>query len=494
MKITSTITTTVHDNKYLDLWEKYFLPIGLPLLIGLALGPFLAFLIVNEAWLFVLAIPFLVPVAIVLVRYPFAAVFIWLMVLPFFPPTMKTRYLYWIFHRALIPGTLGITILARMFKLKKFRPLRLGWPELAMLMYLAAGVISILLTRSRPLKMIYVLYERTFVPFTAYWFMRSISPDEKDLRRLLIPFMLVLFLAESVIGLVSWFSPQSLPRMWLERNAVGARTTGTFTQVDAYTSTMMWLLLFLLHYTMAHTKGAKRVLLLLLFGLGLVCVFFSFSRASWLASLLVMLGLLCIYPKPVGSLILAILPLMVILSTSVLANEVAFAYERLTGEASKHSAERRLIYIEAGQKMFLARPLLGWGYGNYDLYDWKFMERVGNVAPTRWDVRHGTTHNTYLTMLAETGAIGFLLYAFPIAWWLGRTIKALPRLPKRGFWSQRLLITMWLAVGFYILVAQAVDMRFFWFSHTVPWLTLGLIADMVVQTDLKRLKWARPDN
>jgi len=87
-----------------------------------------------------------------------------------------------------------------------------------------------------------------------------------------------------------------------------------------------------------------------------------------------------------------------------------------------------------------------------------------------------------------------LLYAFPIAWWLGRTIKALPRLPKRGFWSQRLLITMWLAIGFYMLVAQAVDMRFFWFSHTVPWLTLGLIADMVVQTDLKRLKWARPDN
>jgi len=97
-------------------------------------------------------------------------------------------------------------------------------------------------------------------------------------------------------------------------------------------------------------------------------------------------------------------------------------------------------------------------------------------------------------MLAETGAIGFLAYAFPVAWWLGHTIKALPRLPKRGFWSQRLLITMWLAIGFYMLVAQAVDMRFFWFSHTVPWLTLGLIADMVVQTDLKRLKWARPDN
>jgi O-antigen ligase len=482
MTTTSILAKTVHGNKYLDLWDKYLLPMGLPLLIGLALGPFLAFLIVKEAWLFVFAIPFLVPVAILLVRYPFAAIFIWLMVLPFFPPTVETRYLYWVFHRALIPGTLGLTILARMFKLKKQRPLRLGWPDLAMLVYLAVCVISILLTRPQPLKTTYILYERTFVPFTAYWLMRSISPDSKDLRRLIL-FMLVLCLAESVIGLISWFAPEALPPMWLERNAVGTRTTGTFTQVDAYTSTMMWLLLFLFHYTMTRTEGAKRVFLMLTFGLGLVCIFFSFSRASWLASLLVMLGLLYIYPKPVGSLILVILPVVVILSASVLANEFAFAYERLTGEEGQRSAETRLIYFEAGKKMFLVRPFLGWGYNNYDLYDWKFMERVGNVAPTRWDMYYGTTHNSYLTMLAETGAIGFLLYAFPIAWWLGHTIKVLPRLPKRGFWSQRLLITMWLSVGFYILIAQAVDMRFFWFSHTVLWLTLGLIANMMVQTN-----------
>jgi hypothetical protein len=487
MTSTSTITTTVHDNKYLDWWEKYFLPMGLPLLLGLALGLLLAFLIVNEAWLFVFAIPFLVPAAILLLKYPFAAIFIWLMVLPFFPPHMENRYLYWIFHRALIPGTLGLTILARMFKLKKYRPLRLGWPELAMLMYLAVGVISILLTRPQPLQVIYQLYEKTFVPFTAYWLMRSISPDDKDLRRL-IPFMVVLYLAESVIGLISWFSPGSLPSMWLERNAVGTRTTGTFTQVDAYTSTMTWLMLLIFHYAMTRTEGAKRIFLMLTFGLGLVCIFLSFSRASWLAALLIMLGLLYIYPKPIASLVLVILPVMVILSTTVLANEFALASERLTSEADKRSAEDRLIHLEAAKKMFVARPFLGWGYGNYDLYDWKFMERVGNVAPTIWDIKRGTSHNTYMTMLAETGAIGFLAYAFPVAWWLGHTIKALFRLPKQGFWSRRLLIVMWLSIAFYILVAQAVDMRFFWFSHTVLWLTLGLIANMAVQTDLKPAK------
>jgi len=480
MRIIPTVTTTVHDNKYLDLWEKYFLPIGLPLLLGLALGPFVAFLIVKEAWLFVFAIPFLVPAAILLLRYPFAAIFIWLMVLPFFPPTTKTRYLYWIFHQALIPGTLALTILAGMFKLKKYRPLRLGWPELAMLMYLATGIISILLTRAQPLRVIYALYIKTFVPFAAYWLITSFSPGSKDLRRL-IPFMVVLCLAESAIGVVSWFAPEALPSMWFEKASSG-RIAGTFLQAAAYTGVMMWLMLFILHYAVTRTEGAKRTFLMLTFGLGLVCIFLSFNRASWLAALLVLLGLLYIYPKPVLWLILIVLPVMAILSMGVLADEFAFAYERLTGEAGKQTAEDRLIHANAAKNMFLARPLFGWGYGNYDLYDWKFMERVGNVAPNRWDVERGTSHNTYLTMLAETGALGFLAYAFPAAWWLGHTIKALPRLPKRGFWSQRLLIILWLAVGFYILVAQTLDMRFFWFSHTMLWLTLGLIANVVVQT------------
>ncbi len=436
----------------------------------------------KEAWLFVFAIPFLVPVAILLLRYPFAAILIYLMVVPFFPPTGKTRYLYWIFHQGLIPGTLGLTILARMFKLKKYRPLRLGWAELAMLMYLAVGVISILLTRPQPLRTIYGLYILTFVPFAAYWLMRSISPGDKDLRRL-IPFMLVLCLVESVIGLVSWFAPEALPSIWLESGGIGARATGTFTESAAYTSTMIWLMLFIFQYAMSRTKGARRLFLILTFGLGLICIFVSFSRASWLAALLVMLGLLYIYPKPVISLMLIVLPVMAILSMGVLADEFAFAYERLTGEEGKRTAEDRLIHSNAAKNMFLARPFLGWGYDNYDLYDWKFMERVGNVAPSKWDIKRGTSHNTYLTMLAETGAIGFLAYAFPVAWWLGHTIKALPRLPKRGFWSQRLLITMWLSVGFYILVAQTLDMRFFWFSHTLLWLTLGLIANMVVQSN-----------
>jgi O-antigen ligase len=227
---------------------------------------------------------------------------------------------------------------------------------------------------------------------------------------------------------------------------------------------------------MNQEKESVRRLLLLTFGLGTVCIFFSFSRGSWLASALVLLILLLLYFKPIISMLLTVLPIMIILSTTVFASDVAYAYERLKTE---DTIDSRIVLAHAGQQMFLARPLFGWGYDNYDRYDWQFMERVGDAAPTEWDVKYGTSHHTYLTILAEIGLAGFFFYAFPAIWLLGCTIKVLPRLPKKGFGSWRLLIMMWLSIGFYVVVTQFMDMRFFLFPLTVLWLTLGLVADMV---------------
>jgi O-antigen ligase len=134
--------------------------------------------------------------------------------------------------------------------------------------------------------------------------------------------------------------------------------------------------------------------------------------------------------------------------------------------------------------MFRAKPVFGWGFGTYDRYDWQFMERVGNAAPTSWDVQHGTSHNTYITILAETGVVGFFFLFLPLIWWLVLSIKVLPRLPRQGFWSWRLLVVLWLPILFYLISTQVMDMRFFWYQIGVWWMLLGLIASLV-QTYLR---------
>ena len=478
------------------LWETYLLPRGLPLLLGLASGLLLAILIVNEAWFLAAFVVLVVPVAVLLNRYPLVAVMIWLMLLPLFPHVSAYNYIYWVLHRSLIPLALGIVILSRMLNLKKYPPVRLGWIDLAMLSYLVVGAVSILLTRKGHIPFFYQFYDRVFVAFAAFWLMRFLSPQEEDLRRLL-PVVWILCLAECAIGLLAWFVPEAVPSIWIFRQQ-GSRTTGTFGNPAVYSSTLMFLSLFLLHYAMNpngsyhrgkvraasnsshhstwHGKRKLTVLLLATFGLSIMCIFLSFSRGSWLAGALVLFALLFLYPRPILTLILILVPILVILSAGPLADEVAWAYERLNTEAT---AESRIVLAHAGRQMFLERPILGWGYGNYDLYDWKFIERIGNVAPSKWTIQKGTSHNTYLTILAEMGAVGLVLYIIPALWLLALTIKALPRLPKRGFWSRRLLFILWLSVGFHVVVSQFMDMRFFLFSVTLLWLTLGIIYSVV---------------
>lgn len=468
------IIARIIHKEYLDFWKAHLLPIGLPLLMGLVLGSLLAFLIVREYWILACVIVLLVPVAILVNRYPFISVMLWMAVLPFIPFVGKYSLVYWVFHRTLILMALGINVISRMLKLKSHPSVRLGRAELAMFAFGVFALLSILLSTVTSIKSTLTLYDRTLVPFTAYLLMRFLSPRGTDLKRLL-PIMFLVGLAECVIGLLSLFAPQTIPSIW-HSDLLGDRAVGTLGEPGVYASVLIFLMVFLFHDAMNRERGTVRIILVLTFGLGMVCILFTFTRSCWLAGLVVLLGLLFIYPKAIFSLILIVVPIMLILGGGMLAKEFAYGFERLN---NKGTAEGRIIQAHAGQEMFYAKPFFGWGYESYDHYDWKFMERVGNVAPKDWDIKSGTSHNTYLTMLAEMGAVGFFFYFFPLIWWLGLTVKVLPKLPKEGFWSRRLLVVAWLSVGAQVVISQFIDMRFFLLPFTTLWFTLGLIASIV---------------
>ncbi len=469
------ITTNLgHNKQRIDFWKTYFLPIGLPLLLGLGLGPLLAFLVVTENWILACAAVLLIPIFILLIRYPFMAFMLWMAMVPFIPFTHKYSLVYWVLHRTLLLAALVIIILSRMLKLKKYPPVRLGWAELAMLGFGVAALLSILVSPVAPIETTLTLYDRTLVPFIAYLLIRFLSPREADLKRLL-PIMLLVGLAECVIGLLSWFAPQAIPSIW-HNELLGDRVVGTLGEPGVYAGALIFFMVFLFYESMNRKRGVIRTILIVTFALAVVCIFFTFTRSCWLAGLLVLLGLLFMYPKPIFSLLLVVVPITLILGGSLLTKEFAYALERLNEEGT---AENRIILAHAGQQMFYTKPFFGWGYAAYDFYDWKFMERVGNVAPTYWDIEYGTSHNTYITILAEMGAIGFLFYFFPLARWLVSSVKTLPKLPKEGFWSWRLLVVAWLSVGAQVVIAQFIDVRFFLFSLTILWFTLGFIASIV---------------
>lgn len=446
------------------------LPIGLMLTLGLAV----ALLIAKGQWMFATVIVIAVPMAIVFLRYPFVAVIIWLLVVPFIQttPTYASRYIFWLIHRAMIPLALAVTIISSWINRDKYRLPSLGRAELAAIAFMSLAVIWTLWERVTVTAKLILLYDRTFIPFLTYLLIQFTAPRDKDLKRLM-PILWIVCVAECVIGIMSWYVPSLLPPAWLYFQ--GWRTSGTLDEPASYTIALVFCMLPLLQYSMHHRSNALRRLLLFTFGLGAGCVFLSFSRGSWLAGSLVGLVLLALYPKTMLRLCMGILIFVIILSisTGLVAPYSTWASERLE---DKDTADARLGEAYASLRMIQARPFFGWGYENFDRYDNQFLTTEARGLLGNWD---STSHNTYLTIMAELGLVGFFLFIFPYFWWLFLTLKVLHRMPREGFWSWRLPILLWLTILFYVLVSSFIDMRFFNFSLTLPWLSLGLIAHIV---------------
>jgi O-antigen ligase len=184
---------------------------------------------------------------------------------------------------------------------------------------------------------------------------------------------------------------------------------------------------------------------------------------------------LFLHPKLIIRLVIVLSILVYVLSSSLLADQVAWGYERLTGEAATQSAASRMTANDASINMIVARPILGWGYGNYDDAKRPFMRRVGDFA-----VYNATSHNTYLTIMAELGLVAFLLYMLPLAWWLKLSRRALRHLPREGFENRHFLLTLGLALLHMFVASNFMDMRRFNpFGTTMWWMVLGLIGNLV---------------
>jgi O-antigen ligase len=201
----------------------------------------------------------------------------------------------------------------------------------------------------------------------------------------------------------------------------------------------------------------------------------SFSRGAWAAGTLVVLGLFLIDRKRMIQIGLIAIPLVYLLAAGPLAGQIDWARERLYSERSEQSALVRLPVFQASWRMFAAKPVFGWGYENFNRYDWQFYSAVEGVyAP----VKDLSSHNFYLTLLAEQGLFGTLLFLSTFFWWLARSFKKMFRLPAAGFWSRRSLILSWLFLFAYMTVNMFHNMRIV-FGLGLWWVALALIANAV---------------
>jgi O-antigen ligase len=162
-----------------------------------------------------------------------------------------------------------------------------------------------------------------------------------------------------------------------------------------------------------------------------------------------------------------------LLGSTVFADATTYATDRINSE---ETAESRVVVYAAAIRMIGERPVLGWGYDRFNDYVDRFRERFGDI-PVNAEI---TSHNAYLTIGAELGAIAMLLYLGSIAYWLLKTLRTGRRIPNVAPVPRQLVILLWGAVGFSFVVGNFIDtIRYNELSTVFVWLALGLIATAV---------------
>lgn len=447
-----------------------------------------AFLIGIGYWYLTAILLTIYPAFVVLHRRPLVVLPVWLVLGPLIAVTERgaIRQLFWVVHRGLPLVALIAVLVSRLVGTRNEPFPRLGVAELMMGGYVLATLVSIIFTSLEPVAVSYLLYDRIVAPMMLYLIIRLVEPQERQLRAL-VPVFGFILLFETAVGLTSWWVPGVLPNEWL--NNVGARTTGSLKEVNLFGTTVLFAGLFVFYGALSSRSSRQRSMAIALLGLAIFMTFMTFSRASWLAAVLVILGLIALRPKHLARILIVGIPTVALLiGTGLLDDQLEFADQRFLSERSANSALTRLPVAVAAVRMFSERPVAGWGYENFDRFDYQFAGQFGNLI---YPDRDHASHNLYLTLLAEQGLIGFVLFLGPMVYWLRETIRVYPRLPTDGYVSGNLVIVSWLLILSHLVVNNFTRMQLP-FGFGVWWIALGFVASTVARFRPDRL--APPSN
>ncbi|MDQ3952284.1 MAG: O-antigen ligase family protein [Actinomycetota bacterium] len=394
----------------------------------------------------------------------------WLAVAPFvqaLEPTSPLIILTLAFHRFLLPVAGLSALLGQSVR----RRLRLFASEKWLLAFLAFAVVSLVMTwRGGAGGEGAATAQRTFllayvVPFGALLLAYRIP--ESSRRRLLITLAIVAGVtsvggvAQVVTGAAIFPGAAVWQEIWAPR-AVGTMgnpaVTGYVTHVG----------LFAAVYLAVRQPGWRLVAVPTMI-VGVVFTMLTYTRSAWVALALGIITVAWLYPKArpwvVGSIMVVVVAFAVNVGGFV---DSAFLEERA---GNQENVEGRVAFGSTGIRMFKDSPVVGQGFGTYDVRTRDFAVGFGRIGASV--AVADTSHNTFLTILGELGAVGFLLYVAAICSGLRRGVSALRgRIPA----VDRLMIaTLMAGAASYIVSANLIDMRFFSFAVSLFWFNVGLI-------------------
>jgi O-antigen ligase len=179
---------------------------------------------------------------------------------------------------------------------------------------------------------------------------------------------------------------------------------------------------------MATSKKVVWLSMLLLF---CVAAFLSYSRAAW-ASLIAAAGIYLVLKFRVKA--VYIWSVIILTGVIVLAlrsniseylqrtkevshkNDVGMHFKSMANVKSDASNAERINRWKCAWRMFLDRPVVGFGPGTYQFVYGKYQLRSDMTSISTFAGNRGHAHSEYFGYLSETGLFGFLYFLALVIW------------------------------------------------------------------------------
>ena len=165
-------------------------------------------------------------------------------------------------------------------------------------------------------------------------------------------------------------------------------------------------------------------------------VYFTYTRSSWLG---VALGLFVVLALTLrGRLRVLVLGSTVAagILTVAMKSDRLMAFEREQSAAdTQASATMRLSFAHVSWKMFLDRPIFGFGFGQFPREKLAYLSDRSVDLPLE-AIRPLVHHNTILSLLVETGALGMGLFCAVLLSWGWHALRVYHD-PETPPWARR---------------------------------------------------------
>ena len=318
-----------------------------------------------------------------------------------------------------------------------------------------------------------------WMPATLYWVVRNAKLTERTWKAMLACLMgLGVYLAFTGLAEVSeqWWAvfPRFISDPKLGTHFGRARGPALMSaSLGIYLAVCFWAAWFL----WARVSRVQQMALVGAMTLMAAGLYVTYTRSTWLglAGGLAVIPLLH-FPKSWRPVLLVGMFLTGIVGAVIVGDKVINMTRDDSDGSAEHSVYQRASFFHVSMNMFRDAPLVGCGFGRF--YDSKLPYLSDRSQQIELEsIRNLDHHNTFLSILTETGIIGFTLFVSLFvawgraAWQLVSSTQAESWIRAQGLFSLAVLIAYLASAVFHDLTLSPSEQ---WLLYLTTGVTVGL--------------------